>query len=124
MPRKMRGERPNYVEDDLSKFSPSFSQPQQQQQLFYDQQKQEETIDYRRLTSFLDYDDTFLYPGMNVVQTSSLLSSSSCLEHEEGQQPRSMKLQPGSFFSYDVSFLISLSFFTVKFYIACVRSFG
>lgn len=110
----MGGERTNYVEEDLPKYSLYYSTQPQQQQLFHYQQKQEETIDYQRLTSFLDYDDTFLYPWMNVVQTSSSSSSSSRLEHEEGQQPRSMNFQPGSFFSYDVSFLISLSIAGVR----------
>ena len=106
---KRRRERRSEIEAGLSYFPLYFGQLEQLQeqnlQQRWQQQKQQSTIDYRRLTSFLEYDDSFLSVwNWKPTDTSDNGSSS------QGAESRRLyiELQSGSLFSRDVSFVYCL----------------
>ncbi|RVW31599.1 uncharacterized protein LOC109123905 [Vitis vinifera] len=105
---KRRRERRSEIEAGLSYFPLYFGQLEQLQeqnlQQRWQQQKQQSTIDYRRLTSFLEYDDSFLSVwNWKPTDTSDNGSSS------QGAESRRLyiELQSGSLFSRDVFYVKS-----------------
>lgn len=97
------GETQSNMEGGSSCFSPHFRQiiPQLHlQNLHQEHHHQQQTIDYSRLTSFLEYDDSFLSVwNWKSIDDGDVNSSS----HREESRPRYMEFQPGSLFNHDVS---------------------
>ena len=97
------GETQSNMEGGSLCFSPHFRQiiPQlHQQNLHQEHHHQQEAIDYSRLTSFLEYDDSFLSVwNWKSIDDGDVNSSS----HREESRPRYMEFQPGSLFNHDVS---------------------
>ncbi|XP_034706003.1 uncharacterized protein LOC117929726 [Vitis riparia] len=105
---KRRRERRSEMEAGLSYFPLYFGQLEQLQeqnlQQRWQQQKQQSTIDYRRLTSFLEYDDSFLSMwNWKPTDTSDNSSSS----HGAESRRLYIELQSGSLFSRDVFYVKS-----------------
>ncbi|KAJ9681892.1 hypothetical protein PVL29_017994 [Vitis rotundifolia] len=90
------------MEGGSSCFSLHFGQivPQLHLQNLHQQDHhQQQTIDYSRLTSFLEYDDSFLSVwNWKSIDDDDVNSSS----HREESRPRYMEFQPGSLFNHDV----------------------
>ncbi|KAJ9681895.1 hypothetical protein PVL29_017997 [Vitis rotundifolia] len=102
MSRKEGGEKQSNMEGGSSCFSLHFGQivPQLHLQNLHQQHhQQQQTIDYSRLTSFLEYDDSFLSVwNWKSIDDDDVNSSS----HREESRPRYIEFQPGSLFNHDV----------------------